>query len=297
MAAAAVTVPAHAAPEDVRLPGTSTTVREDSADRVRVTSYTVGKAVYLRRGTGFVRRSSDTEITVAPKGTTALAVPSSYTGGYDSVTLLDVATGRGTRIRTVRKPLLAGFARWSRDGGKAVLTVRKKTATGWAATGFVLVDAAAKSARVVAVPGVDPAARFRWSPDGADLVAGHRGGTRFYGQDGRVRRTLARTGTPAGGDDAFSPSGRRMTTWCPAAYAEHVCVWDRATGRLAARVNIRPAGLWGWWDDKHLIAVVARGGSYRAVVSDLRGGIVRVLAGIPSADWRNKLYLGYTRTS
>ncbi|WP_449065056.1 WD40 repeat domain-containing protein [Planomonospora algeriensis] len=284
-----------AAPVDIKLPGTSATVREDSADPARVTSYTLKGAAYLRRGTGFARRTGDAEVTVAPKGARALAVPAAYSSGYDSVVLLDVASGKGTRIRTVRKPLVANSARWSRDAGKAVLTVRKKSGSAWATTGFVIVDAAAGSARTVTVPGVDAAATFRWSPDGAELVAGHRGGTRFYGQDGSVRRTLTGTGTPVGGEDAFSPSGRALATWCPASYTEHVCVWNRTTGKAAARVAIRPQSIWGWWDERHLIAVLASGGTHRVVLSDLTGRTVRTLAAFSAADWNKKLYLGYTR--
>ncbi|MFC4059628.1 TolB family protein [Planomonospora corallina] len=292
-------VPAHAAaPADIRLPGTSVTVREETTDPARVTAYSLKGAAYLRRGAGFVKRSGDTEVTVAPKGARALAVAASYRDGYDSVVLIDVATGKGTRIRTVDKPLVANSVRWARTADKAVLTVRRKTASGWATTGFVIVDATARTARQVTAEGVDPAAVFRWSPDGTELVSGHRGGTRFHGPDGSVRRTLTGTGTPVGGEDAFSPSGRRLATWCPSSYAEHVCVWERTTrgaAGLAARVNVRPESLWGWWDEKHLVAVLASGGTRRVVLVDLTGRTVRTLAALPAADWEKKIYLSYTR--
>ncbi|GII05061.1 hypothetical protein [Planobispora takensis] len=293
--AAAGTAPRVAAPVPIKLPGTGVTVYEDVADPVRVTSYTVGREAYLRRGASFLRRSGDSEVTVAPKGVRALGVAASYTSGYDSVNLFDVATGKGNRIRTVRKPLVADLARWARDGSKAVLTVRRKAGTRWETTGFVVVNATARSARAVTVRDVDASAVFRWSPGGAELMAGHAGGVRFYAPDGTVRSTATGTGTPAGGEDAFSPSGRRVSTWCPPSYAEHVCVWNRTDGRLETRVNIRPESLWGWWDDDHLIAVVAHGAARRAVLADLRGGTVRVLADIPAADWGKKIYLSYTR--
>lgn len=287
---------AYAASADVVLPGTRVTARENPADPVRVTSYTFGTSAYVRGSKGFTKQASYKEITVAPKGAMALAVPTSYRDGYDSVALVDPATGRGTRIRTVKKPLVAQYVHWTRDAKKAVMTVERKNGTAWETAGFVVVDVAAKTARTVIVAGVDKAARFRWSSDDTDVIAEYRGGTRFYRQSGQVRRTLAKTGRPAGGEDAFSPSGRGLMTWCPSTYTEHVCVWDRTSGKLAAKVpNLRPKTLWGWWDEKHVIAVVPNGSAYRAVLVDLKGKVVRALADISTADWNNRIYLSYTR--
>ncbi|MFI6454758.1 hypothetical protein ACIBF6_24730 [Streptosporangium amethystogenes] len=287
---------AEAAPVDTVLPGTRVTVREDATDPLRVTSYSSGKMTYLRRGDGFTRQAAYQEITVAPKGGSALAVPTSYKSGYDSVVLLDLATSKGTRIRTVRKPLVAHYAHWSRDGGKAVLTTERKSGSAWVTSGFVVVDVSAKSAKTVTVADVDKAARFRWSSDGTEVVAEYQGGARFYGPDGTVRRTLAKTGRPAGGEDAFTPSGKGLMTWCPSSHTEHVCVWDRTSGKLAAKVpGIRPKALWGWWDEKHFIAVVPSGNHYQVVLSTLKGKTTRVLAAFSTEDWNNKLYLGYTR--
>lgn len=295
-AAAPAAAASVAAPVDIVLPGTRVTVREDSTDALRVTSYSSGKMTYLRRGAGFTRQAAYQEVTVAPKGKQALAVPTSYQSGYDSVVLLDLATSKSTRIRTVKKPLVAHYAHWSRNGGKAVLTVERKSGSAWVTSGFVVVDAVAKTAKTVTVANVDKAARFRWSSDGADIVAEHSGGTRFYGQDGAIRRTLAKTGRPAGGEDAFTPSGRGLMTWCPSSYTEHVCVWDRTSGKLAAKVpGIKPKALWGWWDEKHFIAVIPSSGHYQVVLSTLKGKTTRVLAAFSAADWSSKLYLGYTR--
>ncbi|WP_433254835.1 hypothetical protein ACQPYK_13540 [Streptosporangium sp. CA-135522] len=298
--AASVTVltpsTAHTAESaDVTLPDTRVTVHESSADSLKVTSYTVGNVAYLRRSAGFVKQAGYQEITVGPRGAKALAVPDSYDAGRDSVLLADLVANNGTKIRTVTKPSVAKFAHWSRNGGKAVLTTQRKNGTVWETTGFVVVDAVTKTARTVSVTGVDRAARFRWSPDGADVMAAYQGGTRFYGPDGAIRRTLAKTGTPAGGEDVFSPSGSTFTTWCPVTYTEHVCFWDRTSGRLAAKAAIRPKALLGWWDDKHIIAVVPSGNAYRVVVADLGGASRRVLADISAEDWNKKVYLSYTR--
>ncbi|MFJ2029099.1 hypothetical protein [Streptosporangium sp. NPDC087985] len=294
MAALTPTTAYAAGSADVALPDTRVTVRENPADPLKITSYTLGNVAYLRRNNGFAKQTGYQEITVGPKGNMALAVPTSYSEGHDSVLLADLVANRGSRIQTVAKPFIAKFAHWSRNGGKAVLTVQQRTGTVWATTGFVIVDATAKTARTVTVQGVDRAARFRWSPDGVDVVADYQGGTRFYGQDGAVRRTLAKTGIPAGGEDVFSPSGNVLMTWCPATYIEHVCLWDRTSGKLAAKVNVQPKALLGWWDDRHFIAVVAGGNAYRAAVVDLQGKATRVLADISAEDWNNKVYLSYT---
>ncbi|MGC5011277.1 hypothetical protein ACLQ2R_10980 [Streptosporangium sp. DT93] len=285
-----------AAAADIVLPGTRVTLREQAADALKVSSYSLGRTTYLRRGAGFTRQSTYQEITVAPKGGKALAVPTSYRSGYDTAVLLDLAASKGIVIRTVRKPLVAHHAHWSRDGRKAVLTVQRKSGSAWVTSGFVIVDASARTAKPTIVAKVDKAARFRWSSDGSDVVAEYQGGTRFYGQDGAVRRTLTKTGRPAGGEDAFTPSGRSLMTWCPSTYTEHVCVWDRTSGRLAAKVpGIRPKALWGWWDEKQFIAVIPSGGHYQVVLSTLQGKVTRVLAAFAAADWNAKIYLGYTR--
>ncbi|MFI6511536.1 hypothetical protein ACIBCT_28335 [Streptosporangium sp. NPDC050855] len=281
---------------DIVLPGTRVTLREQATDPLRVTSYSSGTKTYLRRGDGFTRQGAYQEVTVAPKGGKAIAVPTSYRNGHDSVVLLDLATSKATTIRTVRKPLVAHYAHWSRDGRKAVLTVQRKSGSAWVTSGFVIVDASARTAKPAIVAQVDGSARFRWSSDGSDVMAEYRGGTRFYGQDGAVRRTLVKTGRPAGGEDAFTPSGRGLMTWCPSTYTEHVCVWDRASGRLAAKVpGIRPKALWGWWDEKHFIAVIPSGGHYQVVLSTLKGRTTRVLAAFAAGDWDARIYLGYTR--
>ncbi|GAA4220887.1 hypothetical protein GCM10023075_07990 [Streptosporangium album] len=280
---------------DVALPDTRVTVRESSTDPFTITSYTLGNSAYLRRSTGFVKQIGYQEVTVAPKGTMALAVPTSYSAGHDSVLLADLAANKASKIQTVAKPSIAKFAHWSRSGTKAVLTVQGRNGTLWETTGFVIVDATAKTARTVIVKGVDRAARFRWSPDGVYVVADYQGGTRFYDQAGVVRRALAKTGIPAGGEDAFAPSARTFMTWCPASYTEYVCFWDRATGKLAGKADVKPKALLGWWDDKHIIAVMASGNAYRVAVLDLQGKATRVLADISAEDWKNKVYLSYTR--
>ncbi|GLW10653.1 hypothetical protein Misp01_57810 [Microtetraspora sp. NBRC 13810] len=301
MAAGLVPPPAAAlgaVPAVLALPGTKATLREDPADPLIVTSYTLGKPAYLRTygNAEFTRKTAYSEITVAPGGAAAVAVPVRYSAGRDAAVLIDRRTGKATRIPTVKKPLVNGYPYWHRGGRLVVLTVQKKQAKSWVTTGFTLVDAATRKTRTVTVSGVDPAATFQWAPDGRHLVTRHGTGIRFYTTAGAVQRTLAETGRPTGGEEVFSPSGTRLTTWCPPRYREHVCLVDAASGRVAVRVPVKPEAVWGWWDDLHLLAVLARSGGYQVAVVDLKGQVVRNLATIPAAEWKKKLYLGYTRT-
>ncbi|GAA3418507.1 hypothetical protein [Streptosporangium vulgare] len=172
-----------------------------------MTSYSSGKMNYLRRGAGFTRQAAYQEITVAPKGKQALAVPTSYQSGYDSVVLLDLATSKGTRIRTVKKPLVAHYAHWSRNGGKAVLTVERKSGSAWVTSGFVVVDAVAKTAKTVTVANVD---------NGREVPLElrrrrHRGRAlgRHPSSTGRTARSAAPWSRPAGPPVGRTPSPPR----------------------------------------------------------------------------------------
>lgn len=280
------------------LPGTGVTIQEKTGDPVRLTAYGFGTGrAYLRAVTGdtFARQRGHSEVTVSPDRRRAAAVPGAYRDGYDALVVVDRVTGRSTRIRTVRKPLTASYASWSRDGSKVALTVEKKVRGGWRTVGFTVVDVLAATARTVRLTGLGRGAGFWWSPDG-DLVAGYDGGLRFYrAADGTVVRTYPKIGLPTGREDSFSPSGGRLALWCPARYPEQLCVVDPATGGYARRVDVRPEALFGWWDEDHVIAVMAGKGGYRLAVVDLTGRTTRVLGGVPAKTWRAGFWADFAR--
>lgn len=280
----------------VPLPGTGVSVAEKTGDPVRLSAYGLGgKQVYLRGPKGFTRKQGLTEVAVSPDLTRAAGVPASYQGGFDGMVLIDRATGRSTRVATVKKPLTASYASWSRDGSKVALTVEQKVSGKWRSIGYTVVDVATRKARTVRVKGLDAKASLWWSPDGT-LVARYKTGVRFYrASDGRTIKTYLSAGLPTGPEDGFSPSGKRLTTWCPARFAEHVCLVDPATGTIARRVAVRPSALFGWWDESHLIAVLPKGGAYQLAVVDLSGKVSRVLGAVPAKTWRAGWWVSFSR--
>ncbi|GAA3688838.1 hypothetical protein GCM10022224_062870 [Nonomuraea antimicrobica] len=291
-------VPA-AARTDLTLPGTGgVKYRENAGDPVRLAAYGLGtKRTYLRTATGnaFTWEKELSEVSVAPGGRLAAGVPGTYLSGYDTLLVTDRTTGRTSRVRTVRKPLTASYVSWSRDAKRVALTVEQKVSGAWRAVGFTIVDVTTKSARTVRLSGLSREAGFWWSPDG-NLVSRHGIGLRVHrSSDGAVVRTYAAAGLPTGPEDAFSPSGRRLATWCPSRPEEQVCLVDTATGKIVQRVAGRAEALFGWWDESHLIAVTAQGSAYRLAVLGLGGQVTRVLAELPAGTWRQDLWLSFTR--
>lgn len=286
---------------DLVLPGTGNMkYREKTGDPVRLAAYGLGtKRTYLRSATGtsFAWEKTLSEVSVSPGRRLTAGVPGAYRSGYDSLIVTDRTTGRSSRIRTVKKPMTASYASWSRDGKRVALTVEQKVSGTWRVLGFTVVDVTAKSARTVRVSGLSRDAGFWWSPDG-NLVSMYGKGLRVYrASDGAVVRTYANVGRPTGPEDAFSPSGKRLTTWCPSRFKEQLCLVDAATGTIARRVNVRPEALFGWWDESHVIAVMAHGTDHRLAVLDLNGKATRVLADVPRATWASELWLSFSRAS
>lgn len=280
------------------LPGVSVKYLEKAGDPVRLSSYGLGtKSTYLRARTGntFAQQQTLSEAAVSPDAATVAGVPKSYQAGYDSLLLTDRASGKGRRVRTVKKPLAASYISWSRDSKRVALTVEQKVGGKWRAVGFTVVDVVTGTARTVRPAGLDGAADFWWSP-GGDLVARFGDGLRTYrASDGATLRTFAGVGLPTGPEDAYSPSGSRLTTWCPSRFKEQLCLVNPATGKIASRVAVSPEMLFGWWDESHVIAVMAHQGAYRLSVVDLTGKVTRVLAGIPSQTWKASLWLTFHR--
>ncbi|WP_113702699.1 hypothetical protein [Nonomuraea lactucae] len=287
-----------AAADALPLPGVGVTYSERAGDPVRLSAYGLGtRSTYLRArgGATFVRQRALSEAAVSPDARTVAGVPAAYRDGHDALHLTDRATGATRRVRTVRKPLTASYVSWSRDSRKVALTVERKAAGRWRAAGFTVVDVAAGTARTVLLSGLDPSAGFWWTPAG-DLIARYGDGLRAYrASDGAVLSTHAGIGRPTGPEDSYSPSGGRLALWCPPRFAERLCVADPATGRISRRVAIRPEAVFGWWDENHVIAVLAHQGGHRLAVVDLNGRTRRALAAIPAGTWTARLWLGFTR--
>ncbi|WP_433539790.1 TolB family protein [Streptosporangium sandarakinum] len=273
------------------------TLHERADDPVWVTSFTLyGKGeTYLRTlaGGSFGRETAYKDLVASHAGKYAAGVlkPSK---GRTSVNLIGLFYAGPTPVLIVRRPLDAKLPYWSRDGKVLVLTVhRDGTTVGFATVGTTY--PIQRTARVVMTPGVDRDASFRWAPDGRSLVADHGSGVRTYRTDGRVLRTLGGVGPLGGGEDVFSPSGRKLLTGCPYGDDAPACMWDAVTGRPLGRIPAKVEGTEGWWDENNLIVLTKKGTAYQVVVIDSRGTVLRVLADMSkTAKEQNRIYLSYT---
>ncbi|MFI6597152.1 hypothetical protein ACIBHX_12895 [Nonomuraea sp. NPDC050536] len=283
-------------PVDIEIPHVGVTLHEQPGDPKRVAAFATDKP-YLRDKDAdtFTAKKGFVELIPAPKGGRAVGLSTTYAGNRDSVIVIGPGPRQSVRIKTVKQPLVTDAPYWTRDGGKVVVTIQRKSGKKWLAQGFVTVDVRARKARTVTVPGVAKDAYFEWSPDGRSLVSSYKDGVRFYRPNGQVERTFTGIGALAGGEDAFSPSGKQLVTYCPARYDEDLCLWDASSGKLGKRVNVQVNRSWGWWDEDHLLAVVKQGGAYQVVALDLQGQTTQVLADITAASWKkNEPYLVYT---
>ncbi|MDF5755733.1 hypothetical protein [Spongiactinospora sp. TRM90649] len=292
-------VAAQAAEEiAIDLPDTGVKLHEDAADPVLVRTFTIKDDVYLRPkdSDDFVKKAGYTEITVAPGGALAAGLRDKYSkAGYDQVIIIDQGGGAAKPIRTVKRPYITASLFWSRDGRQILGTTQRKVGKKWVTSGFTLVDVAGRTSRLVQVPNLKQDTVFEWAPDARGVIAVYDKKIREYDLKGKLRRTLD-IGTTVSGDDVYSPSGKRLLTWCPSRYREDVCVSDRVSGKIVKRVAWDPEYLWGWWDETHFVGVVKKGRAYQSVVADLTGRTTRVLADITANAWKkDDVYLSYSR--
>lgn len=293
---AAATPAAAESGRDVRLPGTGVTLHERSGDRAWVSAFSVDRknGSYARSGNRFIRKPGYWEFTVAPKGHRALGVPTNYVKGHDSVDIVNLASGKKVSITTVKAPFIAEYGLWSRDGRAVLLTVKKKVKKKWVPTGFVTVDVEAGRAHGVDLADLDKDTVFQWAPDGS-VVADKGDDVVFYDTDGNQTSTFGGVGWTVGGEDVFSPSGKRLATWCPEKVSADICLWDAGSGDKVRQIYFAAEQVWGWWDDTHLIAVRKKGGGFQSVLIDLKGKVTRVLADISATAWKkDRVYLSYT---
>ncbi|MEU8379369.1 WD40 repeat domain-containing protein [Streptosporangium sp. NPDC048865] len=285
---------------DIDVSEAGVVLHEQNGDPWRVTAFgkdvsSSRRAVYLRSssGTSFTEKKGYGGLEPAPKYGKVAGIPYSSPGAFNSVVIFDSA-GRAKRISTVRKPLNATVPTWTRDGRKLVLSIQKN---GINTVGFVVVDTVTGTSKAVMVRGIDPHSAFQWTPDGKYLVAGiadPHAGVRVYRQDGRTHRTLRKIGFMQG-QDSFSPSGRQLLTLCLSANTSNYCLWDFKSGKLVKRVNDNGMrSTIGWWDDRHLSIMVSNDDGTQAVVIDLNGKIIRVLASFTEKATRAWVNLVYT---
>lgn len=277
-------------PVEVKLSGTGITLETDSADPLQPAMYELDgkKGIYVRDASGkFVRQARFAEAEVAPGGARTAAIVS---GRDRELVVIDRANGRTVRMATVAKPFTTCCVSWARDGRRVLLTVEKKGRT----AGFVIVDVVRKKTRFVVVPGVAKDEGFSWSADGRSVVSTRGDGIRFYRLNGQVQRTLPKIGWRAGGYDIFSPSGKRVTTFCPPGASGDICVWDVSAAKPRKVAVLRRTWAYGWWDEKHLLVEMPADNGYQTAVVSLNGEITRILATY-SEKWSDEVFMTFFR--
>ncbi|MFC4532013.1 protein kinase domain-containing protein [Sphaerisporangium dianthi] len=284
--------------DDVRLPGLKTTLHENPADPVRLTTviYTTGKESkgYLRDPASgrFESAGPFQEPLISPDGKWAAVLPwlkDSIPQPYDFIRLIERASERQFIVRLTDKRLQNFNPHWSSDSRRLLLTSFQATTEGRRPVGFAVVDVAgAKASLVTADAQGATGAPFMWAP-GETTVAqyygsGPRAGLRVFDLRGKTVRTIPGVGEAYGTEGAISPAGKSFLTTCPDAYAA-MCVWDFATGRRRASFSVpKSYSTIGWFNDAHVMYRDQTKSPQQIVVVDLKGKVARVLADVPSNE-------------
>ncbi len=310
--------------KEITLP-TGGTLYEHPDDPVLLTSYQVpnGKeTVSYARAPGEKAKFEQTGgnhivAAVSPGGRWLVTINEFYfvESSRQVISFTDRTTGSRFSVPALGTPYYTQSPTWSRDGNRVLLTVFDRSG-GTASVhvkGFLIIDVGTRQTRFVQTANEEdikaflakpadsrPAGFFRWTPDGAGVSALYitpegRVGVRFWDLSGRVTRSMHWVGPTIGFTDPFSPSGKLFTTTgCVKNSA--TCVRDTATGARQATVPAPPgAFLLNWYDESHLVVGYWSGkNQYRAVVVDLQGKEVRLLAEV-KAPKGSQVLLSYTR--
>ncbi|MFI6391089.1 protein kinase [Nonomuraea sp. NPDC050540] len=283
--------PADTAP--VAVPQLAATFYESPRDPLRLTSFTV-KEESLRHP-GFVRKPGTREFVRLPEYRDAVVSPdgelvaSVYTtpkyapDGNNTVQFTDRTLTPAFAVPTVELPLLVRRPTWARDSSRVLLTV---TDTDGRATGFAVVDVAARAFTRREVGGLTKGADFAWGPDGTVLVTGG-GPVGLYTLDGRLSRTLK--GVRSADNLTAEVNGPLLAAGCAGARPA-VCVVEHESGKRVSRFPLSAKQkVWGWFSRDHLLVYDYGVSPWRVDVVDLTGKRVRrfaTMAGDAGTVWR-----------
>lgn len=241
-----------------------TAVPRPPADLVRVAGFDVAawpsQGVVYDRTHHRYRYFPHSYALPAPVGTRVVLVTEPASGGNQTVSMYDTATGTSRPIQvdggTVTEP------RWSPDGSKLVFGASDKQSTTRPA-GFVVVDAATLTPHTVMLPWSQfpiSTTVVQWTPDGTHLVAGvlSRSGNgttdhlQLFTVDGTPDGVVPATAwAPAASE--WSPDRSRFVSYndttdkSTAIYA----VFDATSGAIVGQLPV-PADYW-WLDGSHLL--------------------------------------------
>ncbi|MEO3811760.1 protein kinase [Sphaerisporangium sp. B11E5] len=293
-----VTAAPPASTEEIRLPGTKTTLHENPDDRTRMTSFMyLGESESKSFARDAQREFESTgpyqEPLVSPDGTWLAVLPwlkGSLPQTYDQVRLVERSTGREFVVRLTDKPLQNFSPYWSSDSRRLLLTTYEVSPTNQrTSVGFVVVDRDTATARPVSLrtPGA-AAYSFMWAPGETSVAQRYRegrtSGMRFYDLTGKVLRSIPDTGDPIDRESTFSPAGKLFATFCPDVFAT-ACIWDTTTGRRVTTVPLPTRRtIIGWYNDAHLIITDLTKSPARVTATNFKGTPVRLLAEIPQTE-------------
>ncbi|WP_327092946.1 hypothetical protein OIE66_20565 [Nonomuraea sp. NBC_01738] len=287
-----------------------TTLFENAADPVKLTSYahydqaTKNWIYYARDSlTGKFRKYPDHwEAFLSPDGRYVAKRGKQFTTtGYDSVEITDQVSGETFTVETSRKPLSAYIQTWSGDSTKLLVNVGNPTKTGWQSTGYAVVDLATRKATVASLR-EDSLRDIRYGFDrtGTRVVALSwrpvQQALRLFTLSGERVRRLPNVGSGLA-DNLFSPSGRLFATNCPGLENGTHCVYDLATGAEVRRFESGCSGATFWWDESHLVCWARpdqNADASRLQVVDFTGKRVRVLAEADSGADALQFFLTFT---
>jgi hypothetical protein len=220
---------------------------------------------------------------VSPGGAYVVSVSTTATlrTDYNTIRLVTRATGEDVELRVAGKPGLTANPVWDQAGRRVLMTLQADGTN--ETTGFVIVDAAAKSAREHRAD-TGGTSGYQWGPEPSTLLRQDRDGTiSVVGLDGTVIRSFKNKGTLLAGG-AVMALGKIFATRCPDDPTD-VCLWDAATGGRRSVIPLdRNTAFNGWMDERHFLATVTGSPTTRVVLAGLDGRTRRVLAEAPAKE-------------
>lgn len=268
-------------PVVIDLDDTTAVARESPRDPAYLSIFWVKREkwdAYVREpGKTTFTRHSLADAAPSPTGDRLAGIPWQYDDDdSDTVKITQVSSGTSVTVKTVAKPLTTNYVHWSPDGTRILLTSLKKTGDTTVTQGFVVVDPAAETAAVVAVPGLKGDTAFAWTGTGdsvTTVVTDDDGqAPHVYDLTGRELRTLPPIGgTLSDPRDMFSAGGGSFVARCRDKEVTF-CVWDTATGAVLHEFESGCDTVLGWWDATHIFCTaVADDDEDAVVVTDLEG--------------------------
>ncbi|MET8008116.1 serine/threonine-protein kinase [Nonomuraea glycinis] len=294
--------PTPATPTTIELRGSAVRIEERDSDPLKLASYSMnsGKNLYVRQpGTDvFTADTRYFEYALNGDGTQALGTDVDYsTDKFALLSVIDHRAGTKRAIKVSANPIFPTTPRWSPDGKLALVTLYTNTGGESVEYGFGIVDVAAGTARTFRVREKGAGEwRFFWDADGQAVGTWVGGKMKFYDLNGKELRTLSDVGSPVWveGDDVSS-SGSRFLAHCTTTRTT-ICLRS-TSGDDSEPVTVPFASdrLIGWWDEEHLAVWRSKGAGREAVVIDLSGKVVRVLATAPKRAEFDKMAFRFSR--